>query len=100
MKTARNLGLIRVLVCRVIFKKNDKKLSAPQLKENLPTDGMTIAEKALKGKAVSHVAGLSAPVAVEWPKTPSYDIEYVDTGKSPLAIFYFKYRSKGTSSSL
>lgn len=97
MKVARNLGLIRVAVHRVVLKKSNKKQSAPQVDEDSPKFGIVVAEKALKGKAVSHVAGLSAPVAVEWPKTPSYDNEYVDARTSPLAIFYFKYRSKGIS---
>lgn len=41
------------------------------------------------------ISRLSTPVALQEAKPPSYDIEYVDTRASPLAVFYFKYRSEG-----
>lgn len=52
-KLAKNLGLIRVCVYRATFKKEGhKKFSHGDLKIGI--DGISLAEKALKGKALSH----------------------------------------------
>lgn len=61
-KIAQSLGLMRIVVRRVVFKKinkkteqkTDKKQSSPHRDEDIATGGISIAEKALKGKAVSH----------------------------------------------
>ncbi|KAG6360097.1 hypothetical protein INS49_011153 [Diaporthe citri] len=91
LKVAQNLGLIRVSVRRIIFKNKDQShTSSHHLR--LGTQGISLAEKALKGRAVSHGAALSAPVqSTNWD---TYHFDCVDTYASPLAVFYFKYRSK------
>ncbi|KAI3394306.1 hypothetical protein diail_2953, partial [Diaporthe ilicicola] len=92
-KTAQNLGLIRVSVFRVIVKGKDenKKLSSARPDPNLAKDRLSIAEKALKGKAVSHGTTLSDPIQ---SNSSFCDVQYVDLHASPLAVFYFKYRSR------
>lgn len=53
MKVAPNLGLIQVLVRRAVYKGERRGISPPR-DENFGTDGISMAEKALKGKSVSH----------------------------------------------
>ncbi|KAF2651345.1 hypothetical protein K491DRAFT_761119 [Lophiostoma macrostomum CBS 122681] len=58
---------------------------------DLPEPGQ-IAEKALKGRALSHCGILDAPQRNNTPST-AYDFDYVDPNKRPFATFVFKYRS-------
>ncbi|KAL1855796.1 hypothetical protein Daus18300_010971 [Diaporthe australafricana] len=89
-KVAQDLGLIRVCVHRVIVKTRNLHRS-PLTEPELATDRLSLAEKALKGKAISHGTTLSDPIKCNDKRC---DVEYVDPGASPLAVFYFKYRSK------
>lgn len=57
MKVARNIGLIRILVHRITVTKShkeDKNYKTPHNDQSFATDGIILAEKALKGKALSH----------------------------------------------
>lgn len=54
LKVAQNLGLIRVFVHRVVHKEEDKDHTSSLRDPRLGTHGTSLAEKALKGKAVSH----------------------------------------------
>ncbi|ROW12876.1 hypothetical protein VPNG_04664 [Cytospora leucostoma] len=89
MKTAKNLGLIRVLVWRSVIREKDILTNFPGNTSNLTDGGLSLAEKALKGRAISHGAAFSAPVAASQPRR--HDVVYLSP---PLAVFYFMYRSK------
>lgn len=54
MKVAQNLGLIRVSVYRVIFKGEKRNYEHSSRRLKVETHGLCLAEKALKGKAISH----------------------------------------------
>lgn len=54
MKIAQNLGLIRVCVRRGIWKKVAEYKIRSHHGLKLGSDDLSLAEKALKGKAVSH----------------------------------------------
>lgn len=54
LKVAQNLGLIRVSVRRVVRKEGGKDPTSSLRDPRLGTHGTSLAEKALKGKAVSH----------------------------------------------
>ncbi|OIW27445.1 hypothetical protein CONLIGDRAFT_633807 [Coniochaeta ligniaria NRRL 30616] len=82
---AAGLGSIRVEVWRSL----NKGLTDPVEQAPKKTD-MSIAEKALKGRAISHGTTLSTPTVVG--KQAWYNIEKL-YGK-PYVIFEFKYRSK------
>ncbi|KAJ0124950.1 hypothetical protein J7T55_006293 [Diaporthe amygdali] len=92
MKVAQDLGLIRVSVYRTIIENEIKTRSSPHPVPNLAADTICLAEKAVKGKAVSHGTALSAPIGLT--KKRLHSIKYIDQCASPLAVFYFKYRSK------
>ncbi|KAF1849734.1 uncharacterized protein K460DRAFT_372171 [Cucurbitaria berberidis CBS 394.84] len=64
-------------------------------------DAGVIPEKALKGRALSHQAGLSAPVNMPYSASGHHtDFKYVDPNKQPFAVVTFKYRSKEALRSL
>jgi hypothetical protein len=90
-KRAAGLGIIRVEVFRA---RDMGQTTAPA--GNPKHNDMSIAEKALKGRAISHGTGFSdrtfLPVQ-EWVRADNLD-------KNPYVIFQFKYRSKGTSFNL
>ncbi|KAL2290132.1 hypothetical protein FJTKL_00623 [Diaporthe vaccinii] len=92
MEVARNLGLIRISVCRVICHNRLRHHNSSHHHLKLGKHNISLAEKALKGRAVSHGTVLSAPV--QSPGRGFYHVDYVDTKACPLAVFYFKYRSK------
>lgn len=54
MKVAKNLGLIRVSVYQTIFKSKDRLKNSSRHGLKTGAGGLSLAEKALKGKAVSH----------------------------------------------
>jgi hypothetical protein len=56
MKVAQNLGLIRVTVRRCTWKKVAKQKIRPRRSLSFRTDNLSLAGKALKGKAISHGA--------------------------------------------
>ncbi|KAF2840592.1 hypothetical protein M501DRAFT_1009862 [Patellaria atrata CBS 101060] len=85
-KTIDNLGQISVEVWRGRLGE-PKGSSARQFSLK---DVGTIPEKALKGRALSHKAGLGPGVPAE-PGT-SFNMDYIDKD-SPFAAFNFKYRS-------
>ncbi|ROW06413.1 hypothetical protein VMCG_04360 [Cytospora schulzeri] len=90
LKAAKNLGLIQAVVYRIIVtgrKAKTRTSYAPKIAEG----GISLAEKALKGKAISHGTTFSDPI--KYDASP-VDVTFVDSLGSPLAVFYFKYRSK------
>ncbi|KUI73783.1 hypothetical protein VM1G_09341 [Cytospora mali] len=91
LKAAKNLGLIRLVIRRVVVTSITRNSASPIDTSNLANGEISLAEKALKGKAISHGTTLSAPVrynALFVSTSP------VDPKDSPFAVFYFKYRSK------
>lgn len=94
METAKDLGLIRVVVKRVIIICNKIRGSTTSrdISERANRD-FSLAEKALKGKAISHGTTLAPPVKCFGPVWFT-ETSPVDRSHSPFAVFYFKYRSK------
>ncbi|KAG6360096.1 hypothetical protein INS49_011152 [Diaporthe citri] len=91
-EAARLLGLIRVRVWRT-------RIIDTCVPENLRQTtkfdemGKELAENAVKGKALSHRATLSAAAVVD-PYLTVSTWSFVDPLDVPLAVFYFEYRSK------
>lgn len=93
METAKDLGLIRVVVKRVKFTGNKiRQPSSSRDISKLASRDFSLAEKALKGKAISHGTTLAPPV--KCPVSGTTKTLNVDRSHSPFAVFYFKYRSK------
>ena len=82
--------MIRVKVERCIDLHQTKasQTVGPGLKPDL-----SIAEKALKGRAVSDGTTYSPGIKTKLPRTMVVD--YLDTQKRPYAVFDFHYRSRG-----
>lgn len=53
LKTAKNLGLIRVVVSRVVMKGDGRACSSRDISK-FTEGGLSLAEKALKGRAITH----------------------------------------------
>ncbi|KAG8163976.1 hypothetical protein KVR01_005894 [Diaporthe batatas] len=94
MHVARDLGLIRICIFRGIWKQKSARKAGSGRSTKLGTDGISLAEKALKGKAISHGTALSAPVRIAPRHSSRWEVDWRDSTASPLAVFYFKYRSK------
>ncbi|EOO00073.1 hypothetical protein UCRPA7_4505 [Phaeoacremonium minimum UCRPA7] len=86
IKRAKHLGLIEVKISRIEVGETLPKLFA----QDKQIAEFSIAEKALKGRAVSH--GTSYSEAVPTEKSRTVDCVYIDN--DPIAIFTFKYRSR------
>ncbi|OTA57242.1 hypothetical protein K449DRAFT_140071 [Hypoxylon sp. EC38] len=90
LRKLERMGTIEVRFYRVIELKDDDDGFQPQ--KTSPAD-FELAEKALKGKAISHGAGFSAPMRA--PKAPRYvDSQNLPEDNGPIAIFRFLYRSQ------
>ncbi|XP_014558613.1 hypothetical protein COCVIDRAFT_14245 [Bipolaris victoriae FI3] len=59
-----------------------------------------IPEKALKGQALTHWAGLGTEVKEPYISSSHTDFDYVNLQRLPFAIFNFKYRSRAALQSL
>ncbi|KAJ4414284.1 hypothetical protein N0V82_008013 [Gnomoniopsis sp. IMI 355080] len=98
---AKHLGLLRIDVFRIRKKPTvnaTKNTPTPDLEAETPefSDGkMTLAEVALKGKAISLGAMLSSPVKESHGFVFDDNWEDYDPPTSPFAVFCFKYRTKG-----
>lgn len=55
LKTAKNLGLIRIVVWRIVIKGDGRPLSSRD-NHKFTEGGLSLAEKALKGRAITHGA--------------------------------------------
>lgn len=119
--TARHLGLLRVRVWRGELRESQESStdnsdssapSSPCRTTGLDEIQNELSEKALKGKSLSHKATcvslihtismkklmfLSLSAAVPDEGVTHVDFDFVDPFEVPLAIFYFKYRSRGKS---
>ncbi|KAJ0124949.1 hypothetical protein J7T55_006292 [Diaporthe amygdali] len=85
------LGLIRVRVWRAEVIESNLP-GSPSQTIGFDETELQLAEKALKGKALSHRVTLSD--AVPTIGTTYATSTFVDPVNVPLAVFYFKYRSK------
>ncbi|KAF2635879.1 hypothetical protein P280DRAFT_473522 [Massarina eburnea CBS 473.64] len=95
LKSLKCLGEITVKTYKV---KNVRQSDKEKRKPHMQNVG-NISEKALKGRALSHSARLSAPVATtRVSKALAYD--YVAADKQPSATFKFKYRSQAALQAL
>ncbi|KAH8743527.1 hypothetical protein F5883DRAFT_722602 [Diaporthe sp. PMI_573] len=92
-KVAQDLGLIRVCVRRAIIKEKPVRKARSRFGLEYDTDGLSLPEKALKGRVISHGTALSAPVRCVMKS--ALRLRYMGSEDSPLGIFHFKYRSKG-----
>ncbi|KAH8749342.1 hypothetical protein F5883DRAFT_231688 [Diaporthe sp. PMI_573] len=91
-KVAQDLGLIRVCVRRAIIKEKPVRKARSRFGLEYDTDGLSLPEKALKGRVISHGTALSAPVRCVMKS--ALRLRYMGSEDSPLGIFHFKYRSK------
>ncbi|OTB13772.1 hypothetical protein K445DRAFT_158486 [Daldinia sp. EC12] len=92
IKIARHLGLIEVRIFRCIhlhLGRQPPTLRRPTLKQG---DKLELAEKSLKGKAISHGTSLSSRKCVPAPNTCK--VRYPDGLNKPVAVFQFHYRSR------
>ncbi|KAB5585800.1 hypothetical protein GE09DRAFT_38713 [Coniochaeta sp. 2T2.1] len=90
LKRAKHIGLIRVRVFRAIsLHRTTDKGAIIALGEKRD---LSIAEKAMKGRAVSHGTTLSAATKANVGEV--LDVYWIDPISTPFAIFDFHYRSK------
>jgi hypothetical protein len=103
-KSLKTIGIIRVIVQRVDITKDAQGRLAPfEVKSKLQ-----VHEKALKGQAITHGTGYNQIISASFladssrlglPKPAKYSEIFSTTSLDgvdyPLAIFTFKYRSKG-----
>ncbi|KAI1337726.1 hypothetical protein F5Y15DRAFT_142580 [Xylariaceae sp. FL0016] len=92
IKTAEKLGTIEVLVTRVI-----RTGTAPRSKTkgtcHEKSGGIELAEKSLKGKAISHGASFSKGKRTYTSKHTAL-VERLREDNGPIAVFRFHYRSR------
>ncbi|KAI1646949.1 uncharacterized protein F4817DRAFT_120038 [Daldinia loculata] len=89
IKIAKHLGMIQVRVYRCIYLGD----STPSLGKPITSDKLELAEKSLKGKAISHGTSFSSSGdRVSAPRSCS--VSYVDGRDKPIAVFRFHYRSR------
>jgi hypothetical protein len=103
-KSLETIGIIRVIVLRVDVMKDAQRILAPSKMQSK----LQVHEKALKGQAITHGTGYNQITSTSFladasrlglPK-PAKPLEIfltkaLDGIDYPLAIFNFKYRSKG-----
>lgn len=97
MKAASNMGRIRGAVYRGVVLPETYEIRT--LGEHSPgmaqVENMSLTEKALKGRAIHHATTLSAETPVTWaPPDRAPCIRDIDPPNAPVAVFYFKYRSR------
>ncbi|KAM0325325.1 hypothetical protein ACHAQA_007310 [Verticillium albo-atrum] len=88
LRTARNIGLIQLRFCVGTNRGPLENYHWPQQAENHASE---LAEKSLKGKAISH--GTSFAKGQYQPSRGYVNMEY-PYGSTPFAVFNFKYRSR------
>ncbi|KAI1469458.1 uncharacterized protein F4812DRAFT_470407 [Daldinia caldariorum] len=90
VKIARHLGLIQVKVFRCIplgtYRKPTPRSDFQQ------SDKLELAEKSLKGKAISHGTSFSSGQHTRTPNNRR--VAYIDGYDKPIAMFQFHYRSR------
>ncbi|ROW12888.1 hypothetical protein VPNG_04663 [Cytospora leucostoma] len=91
-KHVERLGLIRVRVYRATIV---RKVRAKSLRDvgDISEGSRSLYESSLKGNALSHATVLSPAVDTD-ETTAVIDCRWKDPEDKPLAVFYFKYRSK------
>ncbi|KAI1389058.1 uncharacterized protein F4822DRAFT_404832 [Hypoxylon trugodes] len=93
-KISNKLGLIVVEIRREIKLGRSKHRPNRNLQTVTPTaTSFELAEKSLKGRAISHGTTLSAPESIR--RSTYCHTEPVPGDSGPIAIFRFLYRSKG-----
>ncbi|KAI1483800.1 hypothetical protein F4774DRAFT_104262 [Daldinia eschscholtzii] len=91
IKIAKHLGLIEVRIFRCIpLGSRPAAMMRPTFKQG---DKLELAEKSLKGKAISHGTSLSSRECVPAPRPCK--VMYPDGLNNPIAVFQFHYRSRG-----
>ncbi|KAI0834851.1 hypothetical protein F5Y06DRAFT_278071 [Hypoxylon sp. FL0890] len=89
VKVAKNLGLIEIRVSRCIYLGNVAGIHRPSL---IKTKELELAEKSLKGRAMSHGTSFSR---TEHIRPVNYcDTRVLDEDHGPIAVFRFYYRSR------
>ncbi|KAI1808702.1 hypothetical protein F4811DRAFT_569488 [Daldinia bambusicola] len=89
VKRARHLGLIQAEIFRCIVLGTYRSSECSAFKQS---DKLELAEKSLKGKAISHGTSLSSGRHVPAPR--NYKVTYIDGYRKPIAVFQFHYRSR------
>ncbi|KAI1654261.1 hypothetical protein F4813DRAFT_210382 [Daldinia decipiens] len=88
-KIAKHLGMIQVRIYRCIYLGH----RASSFRKPTTSNKLELAEKSLKGKAISHgTSFLSSGKGV--PAPTSCNISYLDGRDKPIATFRFHYRSR------
>jgi len=91
LKRAKELGLIRIKVMRGI--NLHERIPPSAARAGLENLDLSIAEKALKGRAVSH--GTTYSPGIRTKILGKMTVDHLDTQKRPYAVFDFHYRSRG-----
>ncbi|TGJ85624.1 hypothetical protein E0Z10_g3169 [Xylaria hypoxylon] len=88
-ETMKNIGLIEISLNRRVKEKQCKAISIGSL---IDSNILEVAEKALKGKAVSHSASFCKVKAIQRPT--AWRIHRVSVDNGPIATVRFMYRSR------
>ncbi|KAI0122596.1 hypothetical protein F4814DRAFT_214546 [Daldinia grandis] len=89
IKIAKHLGLIEVRVHPCIYLGHT---TTPAHRKPITSGKLEVAEKSLKGKAISHGTSFSSKERISAPN--GCIIWYADKDRKPIAVFRFHYRSR------